>query len=311
MGILLGSNFDMQTGLPLDSRLVVANISARDALPSSVRYQGMIVYSIADIASYQLQGGILNSNWNTYGGGSSSAFVKDVFNGNGSTVTFNLGADPISIDNTFIYVSGIYQQKSTYSISTTVLTFSTPPPAGSSIEVIYGTSLTSFVPADNSISSSKLLNNSITQSKKEIRSVGTTVGAGGLAVSNACVSYSTTSSSYADVTNLTVTITTLGNPVVLTLKNDEPLNFSYILLSKYANTASANVFLQRNTDDIGLHTLEISIGGATSVSKKVPPGSIQFIDTPVAGTYTYKILAATISSATLTFTNIKLTAREL
>lgn len=63
MGISLGSNFDIQTALPLDSRLVVADTTARDAIAALRRYEGMIVYSEADETNYQLVGGIANGDW--------------------------------------------------------------------------------------------------------------------------------------------------------------------------------------------------------------------------------------------------------
>ncbi len=63
MGIVLASNFDVNTGLPLDSREKVADNTARDAIGSGVRYEGMTVYVVATAKNWQLQGGILNANW--------------------------------------------------------------------------------------------------------------------------------------------------------------------------------------------------------------------------------------------------------
>lgn len=69
MGITLGSNFDVQTGLPLDSRTVVADLTARDAINSLQRYEGMIVYVVAEGTNFQLVGGILNADWKELSGG--------------------------------------------------------------------------------------------------------------------------------------------------------------------------------------------------------------------------------------------------
>jgi hypothetical protein len=44
MGITLGSNFTVNTSLPLDDRIIVADITARDALVSGRRYEGLVVY---------------------------------------------------------------------------------------------------------------------------------------------------------------------------------------------------------------------------------------------------------------------------
>jgi hypothetical protein len=55
--------------------------------------------------------------------------------GDGSTTTLTLSANPLAENNTQVYIDGVYQPKSTYSISGTTLTFSTAPPNGSAVEV--------------------------------------------------------------------------------------------------------------------------------------------------------------------------------
>ena len=63
MGIAISSNFDVQTALPLDSRLVVADPTARDAIPALQRYEGMIVYVQSELTNFQLVGGITDGDW--------------------------------------------------------------------------------------------------------------------------------------------------------------------------------------------------------------------------------------------------------
>lgn len=69
------------------------------------------------------------------GGGSFSTFSVDKMTGDGSTTTLTLSANPLAENNTQVYIDGVYQPKSTYSISGTTLTFSTAPPNGSAVEV--------------------------------------------------------------------------------------------------------------------------------------------------------------------------------
>jgi hypothetical protein len=54
----------------------VATVAERDAIPSPRRKEGMLVYVVADNKTYQLYGGITNSNWIIYatGGGGSSLY---------------------------------------------------------------------------------------------------------------------------------------------------------------------------------------------------------------------------------------------
>ena len=86
MGIVLGSQFDVKTALPLDSRLVVADLTARNALAALVRYEGMIVYVLSEQNNYQLIGGITNSDWielssNSGGGGGGAIEWQSLSNG--------------------------------------------------------------------------------------------------------------------------------------------------------------------------------------------------------------------------------------
>jgi len=61
----------------------------------------------------------------------------DNFSGDGSETAFTMSAAPTTENNTAVYVDGIYQQKNTYSISSTTLTFSEAPPTGTNnIEVM-------------------------------------------------------------------------------------------------------------------------------------------------------------------------------
>ena len=71
--------------------------------------------------------------------------------GNGSNTTLTLSADPGQEGNTQVYIDGVYQSKSNYSISGTTLTFSTAPPNGSAIEVVHGQAASTYSPVAGSI----------------------------------------------------------------------------------------------------------------------------------------------------------------
>lgn len=64
------------------------------------------------------------------------------FSGTGAQTNFTLPIAPNSENNTQVYISGVYQQKGTYSISGTTLIFSSAPPSGTNnIEVMIADSL--------------------------------------------------------------------------------------------------------------------------------------------------------------------------
>ena len=54
--------------------------------------------------------------------------------GDNSDTTLTLSVNPVHENNTQVYIDGVYQAKSTYSISGTTLTFGTAPPTGATVE---------------------------------------------------------------------------------------------------------------------------------------------------------------------------------
>jgi hypothetical protein len=63
-----------------------------------------------------------------------SAQTTDVFTGTGAQVAFTLTKAPNGLD---VYINGVYQNHSSFSVASTTLTFSEAPPATSTIEVNY------------------------------------------------------------------------------------------------------------------------------------------------------------------------------
>lgn len=71
-------------------------------------------------------------------GGSFNATIATVnFTGDGNQVTFILPSTPTSINTTQVYINGVYQQKNTYSLNLSSITFSEAPPVTASIEVLF------------------------------------------------------------------------------------------------------------------------------------------------------------------------------
>lgn len=102
----------------------------------------------------------------SYADSLSSNISVNRFNGNGSLTTVNLTSDPGTENNTNVYISGVYQQKDTYSLVGTALTFDAPPPTGTNnIEVIFGSTLPIGTPADNTVSTIKIQDLAVTTAK--------------------------------------------------------------------------------------------------------------------------------------------------
>ena len=78
----------------------------------------------------------------------------DLFDGTGSQTAFTLSVAPANGDenNTDVHISGVYQQKNTYSLSGTTLTFSAAPPSGTgNVEVMHMSQRAIETPADGSV----------------------------------------------------------------------------------------------------------------------------------------------------------------
>ena len=99
-------------------------------------------------------------SWGDIGGSGATNVSLNEFSGNGSTTAFTLSADPSTENNTQVYIDGVYQEKGTYAVSGTTLTFSTAPPNGTSIEVMAFSASSVGVVADGSITTAKLENSS-------------------------------------------------------------------------------------------------------------------------------------------------------
>jgi len=82
---------------------------------------------------------------------SGSNMIVDSMTGDGSDVTLTLSVAPVSANNVQVYIDGVYQSKSNYSISGTTLTFTTAPPNGTAVEAITHTQTSINTPANGSV----------------------------------------------------------------------------------------------------------------------------------------------------------------
>lgn len=159
----------------------------------------------------------------------------------------------------------------------------------------------------------QLKNQGTTQSKLALRTTGTTVAAGGIAVSAAVTSYS--NSSVTPTTVASVTITTLGRPVAIFLQPVPGSTVSSIEIDAVGGQ-SGNGFFSLNTaagSSVPFRLLTL-VPSTASPQIAVPPGAVYFVDLAPAGTYTYTLtgrIQSTGTPSTLFATNVQLVAYEL
>lgn len=121
-------------------------------------------------------------------------------------------------------------------------------------------------------------------------------------ISSSSGSFSSSSTSYVDITNLSVSITTTGRPVLISVISDGTANFS-----RWNNLNSSNFSVVRLLRD----ATEIADAECSGGTANTPPQAFSHFDVPAAGTYAYKLQLKVNSAGTSSFANAKLVAREL
>jgi len=80
---------------------------------------------------------VLIATYDNISGLGATEYQVQNFTGTGSQTVFTLSAASSGENFTFVYINGVYQQKNTYTVSSTTLTFSQAPPYTSTIEVMF------------------------------------------------------------------------------------------------------------------------------------------------------------------------------
>lgn len=136
-------------------------------------------------------------------------------------------------------------------------------------------------------------------------------------VSSGSGSFTNTTGTYADVTNLSVTFTARGRPYIITLGADSTVSDCFIGASGSSTEAGNRLKIVRDGSvDVSVHTVYgVNNGTSSAEFIYVPPGSLTHLETTALnGTYTYKIQSRTIGgSGTITarVNNCKLIIYEL
>ena len=107
-----------------------------------------------DVIIYSVRGAVSGSNLN-----------HDQFSCNGSNTDFTLSIEAVSENNTQVFLDGVYQQKTDYSVSGTTLTMDTAPANGATLEVMTFTQTDINVPVNDTIDTVHLKADAVTAAK--------------------------------------------------------------------------------------------------------------------------------------------------
>jgi len=136
-------------------------------------------------------------------------------------------------------------------------------------------------------------------------------------VSSSCGNFSTSNTGYTDVTNLSVSLTTIGRPVEVRCVADGSATDSnsqeaYFQANSGSNTCDMQIglFVGASTLLAGLDNTE-SDTGPTSTFQTWPPSAVNHLYFPVAGTYTYRVAIRKVTGSSVGARYMKLIAREL
>lgn len=182
------------------------------------------------------------------------------------SATITLSGDPASKNNTAFFVGGVYQQKSTYSISGTTLTAGGPIASGVSYEVIWSAPLTIGTPSDDTVTTAKLANNALAATTAGLAKMAdgflqaTTAGLAKMADGFLAA----TTAGRAKMADLFVTTAKIDDAAVTTQK----LAANAVTAAKLAREGSAGQVLTSNGAGSNPSYQSLPAGGVTSFNTR-------------------------------------------
>lgn len=202
--------------------------------------------------------------------------ISAVIKGSSIARDASTGALSVKVDNSSIEISGDSLQVKADGITGTMLSSNvvddfTLEQTGTTLNI-----------KDDGVTTDKIADDAVTQAK---------LGAANIVESTAASAFFSTSTSYTDITNLSVSITTTGRPVVIVLQPST--SDSRISCSSSSNaTPSWSCYFRvlRGSTNVGTNFVSYQYPDNASDTVVGLPGSVvHVVDTPSAGTYTYKV----------------------
>ena len=208
--------------------------------------------------------------------GAPATITRQVFSGTGSQTVFTLASDPGALGNSAqVYIGGVYQQRSTYTIAGTTLTFSAAPVAGTdNIEFVNfltsnigatSADLVTYTPSGvGAVARSAASKFGDVVSVKDFGAVGNGTTDDTAAI-QAAITAAANKSVYFPSGTYVATTLTVSSPCRL---------FGEGIIKK--TTAASSALLTLNTNDVDIEGLEFR-----GASFDAMPASVVFLDTAI------------------------------
>lgn len=203
----------------------------------------------------------------------------------GSNYTITLPTLPVSTKIVTMDSTGALAAN--YVVDGTTITIS-----GNTIGVFAGGIGTTQL-ATNAVTTVKITDANVTRVK---------LAAVGQQISSSCGTFTNTNGTRTNVTNLSVSLTTSGRPVVL------------MLIGSGGATDQSNITFTNDAEVSFLRDgtiININPFSTTGTAGAIPGSSVQFLDVIGAGTYTYTVQARKVLGTSMSVVNIRLAAYEL
>ena len=263
-----------------------------------------------DVNGNQIQmttGGAVNATSSGISSGTASAsFVASVLVVNAAANTpANIQGASILLGNNSAGTNYITLAPPNFLASSYQVTLPTLPGAASFLTIDSSGNMGATIATSAGITGSNISSNTVTYANRVALNY---------ALSASCGSFNTSSTSPVSVTNLSVTITTSGKPVMVGLVADGSANSCILETgSGVTNSVTATVNILRGGSNIAqtqLYIIAAPDSGTAEIVNSVPAPFLQF-DSPGAGTYTYTATLTASASSGATLSYAKLIAYEL
>ena len=167
-------------------------------------------------------------------------FITDTFSGNASTTNFTLTRAPASTASIAVFISGLYQPPTTYTLIADVISFVSAPANGTNNVVVLhiGNGSATQVPSEGSVTTNKIADGAVTAAKIAAGAISTDTANSAAIYANGAFTAANSAGSYAN--SAFATANSAGS---------------------YANSA----FAKANTDATGITISSGVYGNATAI----------------------------------------------